>query len=194
MCIYLKPSEVPQVFRNASSGYTGRDYRVEATTKVHIYGCAWDEGNRNQYQAVRLLDGSTAPTAHEYGNPFDGSPISADFPLTPDVAVVCRHWGRVDYCTIYVHPDCLQKLLPAPDTLSEDEKIVLYYTRSRKSTYAGIKNYRLSEAKREKGITADRWESAKAACISRKLLNAAGAITTDGKNALTAAGVGLGGI
>jgi hypothetical protein len=73
--------------------------------------------------------------------------------------------------------------LPAPTELTEDEEIVLVATRSLKASYGGVSNYRLSEARRYTGIDLHRWETAKAMLIAKKLLNKAGAITVEGRNA-----------
>ena len=85
--------------------------------------------------------------------------------------------------TIYLNQEDLAPLLPSKQEITEDEKIVLHYTKSLKSTYAGIKNYRFYEANREKGITLERWDRAKNNLISRELLNKRGAITDEGRNA-----------
>lgn len=66
--------------------------------------------------------------------------------------------------------------------LSDDERTVLRYTQSLKSSYAGIKNYRFSESNRETGITLERWDAAKKNLIAGKFLNAVGAITDKGRN------------
>jgi hypothetical protein len=86
---------------------------------------------------------------------------------------------------IYVHPNNVTKLIPmdnAPE-LPWIEKTVLIFTKSLKSSYAGIKNYRYHEAHRESGITLAEWEAAKVSLIIKGFLNKAGAITVDGRNA-----------
>ena len=72
-------------------------------------------------------------------------------------------------------------LPPAPD-VTHDMRIVCEYSAALKSSYGGVKNVRFVEAARETGITQDRWDAAKAACIAAKLLNKAGAITPAGRN------------
>ena len=71
---------------------------------------------------------------------------------------------------------------------------VTHATCSLKSSYGGVSNYRFHEARRYTGITAERYEAAKASLIARKLLNKAGAVTVEGQNARPAwgsAGLGL---
>jgi hypothetical protein len=54
-----------------------------------------------------------------------------------------------------------------------------------KSSYGGIPNLRYYESHRRTGITQERWDNAKAACIAAGLLNKAGAITVKGRNAIS---------
>jgi len=86
--------------------------------------------------------------------------------------------------TVYAHPADITKSIEEKASLSKDELIVLVATRSLKSSYAGISNYRFHSASGQLGITLDRWNAAKESCISKGLLNKAGAITTAGKNAV----------
>jgi len=94
------------------------------------------------------------------------------------------HCGKDLGLTFYVSPESSPMFVTAPvEDVTEDQKIVLAYTRSRKSSYAGIPDYRFHEA-RSKGITRDRWDAAKSECIARGWLNKAGAITNDGRNVI----------
>lgn len=77
-----------------------------------------------------------------------------------------------------------QLALPCHVELTVDEKIVLSATRSLKSSYNGLSNYRFHEASQTTGITQARWGAALGSLKARKLLNAAGAITDEGKNAI----------
>lgn len=62
--------------------------------------------------------------------------------------------------------------------------MVLAATRGLKSSYAGIKNYRFHAARESTGITEPEWNQAKDACMAKGLLNRAGAISDDGRNAI----------
>jgi len=76
--------------------------------------------------------------------------------------------------------------LSAPkEELTREEKIVLATTRAYKNTYGGESNIRFREAHHETGISAENWEAAKKHLISRKLLTKAGAITNEGRNAIS---------
>lgn len=150
----------------------------------------WQEGYRDQYCIVRF-DGRTASIPTE---PFlQRSELhERDYPLQPGYAVVRWTQGRYTHVTITVHPDMVSRFLPADDDkLERDHVIVLVATRSLKASYGGVKNLRFTEARRYTGITSERWDRAKAELIDRKLLNKAGAITNNRRNALEAGGYGL---
>lgn len=104
--------------------------------------------------------------------------------LTPSQFIVEINRTDRTWVTVYAHPDSITKSLEEEVKLSKAELVVLVATRSLKSSYAGISNYRFHEAQRQLGITLDQWERAKSSCISKGLLNARGAITTAGKNAV----------
>lgn len=181
--IYLDPSEVPAVLRRACGGYTGRKFKAVAATEVRFSDNAWSGGTKSDYLGLDLATGETfAPPRNDYGTPFTGREPTVQ--LEPGKAIVehSRFCGKDTGITFHLHPDNLAKLLAAPDEVTRDEKIVLVATRSLKSSYGGVKNYRFSEAAAYTGITAERWEAAKTALIGRKLLNAAGAITPAGRN------------
>ena len=88
--------------------------------------------------------------------------------------------------TLMVHPDNAPKLLSekSENDLTKNELIVLVFSRSYKNSYGGQTNVRFKEAHRSKGITQEDWESAKRSLISKKLLNRAGALNNDGRNAV----------
>lgn len=174
----------------AFPNYTGNRVMVETAGGVRFTGTMWSDGYRESYCIVRY-DGQTASIPTE---PFlQRSELhERDYVLKPGYAVVRRTQGRCPHVTIIVHPDMVPRFLPADDgKLDRDHLIVLVATRSLKSSYAGVKNYRLAEVQQYTGITSDRWEAAKADLIGRKLLNKAGAITNDGRNALEAGGYGF---
>ena len=142
----------------------------------------WDGGSKDSYVFVELATMKTAhlPTNH----PFFEKNNPRDLDRLPAGMVLVEHFiccGKDAGLTIYINVDELVSLLPAKMELTEDEKMVLHFTRAYKSSYAGIKDYRFREASRH-GITQERWDAAKASCISKGLLNKAGAITASGKN------------
>jgi hypothetical protein len=62
-------------------------------------------------------------------------------------------------------------------TLSEDKRTVLGATTGLKAPKGGVNDLRFHEAHRIRGITRERWDTAKASLIDCKLLNKAGAIS-----------------
>lgn len=183
--VYLKRTDemVARLINATFPGFTGTRIQADVAQTVRFSGTNWDEGNKTDYAIVRLADLTTQGIAESPY--FRDSPLhSTDFPI-PDGFVVVAHEhcrGR-EYLRIITPGANITPLLEAPSDLTGDERIVLLATRSFKSSYAGISNYRFHEAQ-SKGITLDRWESAKSALIAKKLLNKAGAITTEGRNAI----------
>ena len=79
--------------------------------------------------------------------------------------------------TFYLLPTDAAPLLPPPsEELTETELVILAIIRGLKSGYR-------AEEYRRKGISEGELEAYKAGLIKRGYLNAAGAITTKGKNA-----------
>lgn len=182
--VYLTPDQVPPVIRRACSGYSGRKFQASIHASVTLSNGYWDGGSRSTYVAVNLETGETSGADPAIKNPFR-CPQSPTVELQPGLAIVEHSifCGKDSGITIHLHPSNVVQFLPAPEELSRTEKIVLTATRSFKSNYAGISNYRFHEARSITGITLEEWESAKASLIARKLLNKAGAVTTAGKNA-----------
>lgn len=122
----------------------------------------------------------------ENGTPFvNGGKIFKVGRLPENVALVRHYHGRFESITIYLNPANLRTdLLPPKPALDWAQSVVLAATRSLKSSYAGIRNYRFQEAHERTGITEAEWNSAKDACIASGLLNRAGAITDAGRNAI----------
>ncbi len=92
--------------------------------------------------------------------------------------------GKDHGITIYVNPENISKMLPPAEETPWEEKVVLSATRSLKSSYGGIKDYRFYEASRETGITKPEWDKAKESLINKGMLNKSGAITDKGRNVI----------
>jgi hypothetical protein len=88
--------------------------------------------------------------------------------------------------TFHIHPGNMPKFLTKDkhEELTNNEKIVLYFTRSLKSSYAGISNYRFHEAHRQHNISLEDWNAAKESLIQKGLLAKNSSITVKGKNAI----------
>ena len=186
--IYLERTDrsVDAIIRRTFPGYSGRKVQVRLTESVSFHGTQWDGGSRSDYLILDLATDKLVPIPEA---PFlapsalhEGShALSAGFV----VAEHCLCCGKDIGIILHVNPATLGRLLPSIQSaeVSQDEKIVLTATRCLKSSYNGVKNYRFVEAKREAGITLERWEAAKQSCIDKGLLDSRGAITSAGKNA-----------
>lgn len=163
-------------------GFKGKSATLRVFVGPMSLNSYWSEGHKDVYTVINLTDfrtidlGDNHPWYHANEReaerlPNGGAVVNHEF---------CRG-GRA--LTIYVNAESLARLLPMAEPLTWAEKVVLCYTRSLKSSYGGVTNLRFVEAARECRITSERWEEAKTALKTRKLLNKAGALTTKGRNA-----------
>lgn len=172
------------VARKAFPSYSGRSFKVS----VHDAGgmsltSYWDGGSRDYYVIVRLSDSKQLPIPQN-GTPFDPYGYGIEMPLpAPDFAVVEHSifCGKDMGLTVHVHAENAAKLIPAPVDLTWAEKVVLVATCSLKSSHMG--RTRAQMAERECGISQASWDAAKATLQGRRFLNAAGAVTVEGRNA-----------
>lgn len=178
---------VQSIVRAAYPNYTGRKFSFETRETVDVRS-NWDGGSRDYYVLLQILpDGSIKTAEIPQMSAFDRQYQGADDVRTDMVPnlVIVRHsifCGKDMGITMIVHPTMMNAgLLPMTQSaeLSDNEKRVLYYTRTYKSSYAGIKNYRQHES----GMALEVWEATKAILIEKGLLDKRGALTTEGKNA-----------
>jgi hypothetical protein len=180
-----KPDEtIRKIVSAAFPQYKGRTFKLctDIPTRLTSY---WSGGSKDYYCFYELATGKALEVASNH--PFFEADRPRDLELLPPGLVLVKHsisMGKDTGITIYANAVDLTPMLPEKAELGEDERTVLSYTRSYKSSYAGIKNYRFHEARERTGITLERWEAAKASLIDRKLLNKRGAITASGRNAL----------
>jgi len=183
---YLDGNE-PNVQRLAQAvfpSYRGRKFSFEVADKVALTGTYWDGGSRSSYGGVNLSNFQAA-SLPQFDPPQHGGPIQTpEVEVQPGMAVVEHSifCGRDTGITFYVHPSDAPQLLPEPESVTEDEKIVLVFTHALKNTSGGRSNIRFTEAHSRYGITADRWTAAQETLKARKLLRANGSITPAGKN------------
>lgn len=148
----------------------------------------WSGGRKQDHMIVRLADMEVVRVP-ENGSGFSAADHAfgpAGFPVelpAPGYAVVSHTTGNYCAIAVHIHADNAVKMLPKPIDLTWAEQVVLTATRSLKSSYAGIKEYRFHEAKQQTGITRAEWDVAKANLTTKGMLNGQGAITLDGKNA-----------
>ena len=178
--IYLEPNQVPRKLLN---GYNGRTFKAYVTDSVTCRGMQWDGGSRSTYTAVNLQTGESRPITD--GRPWPQNMYTPPaIPLQRDQAIVEHSifCGKDAGLTFYIHPDNAAALLPAADAVDDDQRTVLEYTARLKNTYGGRTDIRFTEARRDTGITRERWAAAQAACIAAGYLRKNGSITPAGRN------------
>jgi len=195
--IHLHANETMEALAKQAFGYTGRKFQVEARERVHIVSY-WDGGTRSYWVVLTMGQGggSTTQTTAivEHGKPElrvvgecggMGQPTGIDVEIDANT-IVAEHvifCGKDLGIRFYVNPARLPQFLPASaNELTREQRIVLISTRSYKSSYAGVGNYRYIEAARETGISLADWERSKAECQSMGYLDKRGAITVEGRN------------
>jgi len=185
MTVWTNAEEVKEVAKAAFPDYNGKKFKVkEFPASGMDLTSYWSGGSRDYYAFVDLNTKKVAPVPQNGSGHGDGN---AKVTSLPDNIVVVEHsyfCGKDFGCTVYVGKENLTKMLPAATEISLDEKIVLVATRSYKSSYAGETECRFKNAQRETKISRERWDAAKEQCIAKKLLNKAGAITNEGRNAV----------
>lgn len=157
--------------------------RVQAHIKdtVVFYGTMWDEGTKRDYMIVELKTMRAVPIEEA---PFLRKSDFHEQPhKIPDgyVVVVASWRYKCDHFEIIAPPSVITPMITQAPELTYAEKVVLVATRSLKSSYAGISNYRFHA--NQGRITFLEWETAKKSLIEKKFLNKVGAITVDGRNA-----------
>lgn len=185
MQIYSSAPEVKSIGLMAFPSYTGNKFSVDTISGTMRLDSCWSGGSRDYFVLIDMVSGRTIPIP-ENGTPFSNNGQIFTLDALPLNIALVQHTiacGKDLGITIFVSADNLSRLLPPVAELSREEQIVLVATRSLKSSYNGIANYRFHEANSDTGITLEQWETAKSSCVARGMLNKAGAITNDGRNA-----------
>lgn len=180
-----KPDSTMKGIAAACHGYKGNKYKVSTDIPRNL-NSFWDGGSKTSYAFYSLDRGDVLEV--ESNHPMFEANKPRELKELPKRFLLVAHsifCGKDMGITIYANQADLAPMLPKEENdLTEDELIVLTFTQSFKSSYAGISNYRFHEAARVHKITAARWETAKAELIGKGLLNKAGAITANGRNAV----------
>lgn len=180
-----KPDQVVKAIGQKCFGYRGRRFRISTSIPSEIRSY-WDGGSKSSYAFYNLSskEVKSVPTNH----PMFDKGVPSKVGVLPEGFALVEHnifCGKDMGITIYVNEENMTKMVEQEQVeLGRNEKIVLAATRSLKSSYGGVKNLRYVEAHRITGITTEEWEKAKASLIKLKLLNKAGAITANGRNAI----------
>lgn len=172
----------PEVIRIALAAfpdYRGRTFEVTQFAGPMRLDSCWSDGSRDYYVLLDLGTLRSIPIP-ENGTPFSNGGQIMRLGELPVNAAVVQHIifsGKDLGIRIHVRPENMTKMLPPPVELSLHETIVLVATKCLKS-FA-----RFDNANRHTGITKSEFEAAKQSLIAKGLLNSAGAITNDGRNA-----------
>lgn len=170
---------VDMIVKAAFPDYTGNKIQSEVVDTVSVYNTSWDEGNKRDYVIVQL---STMRAITISDCPY-GMIDNRTIKVEPGYIICVRVYSGVNtYVYLYCSANDITPSLEHKEELSKNEMIVLIATRSYKSSYAGISNYRFHQASGR--ITLENWESTKKSLIDNGYLNKAGAITIKGKNAV----------
>jgi len=185
--IHLDPTtEIKNLARQCFPRYRGRSFTINNSGRSVNINSYWDGGSRSKFVMLDLATGKRLDIAQN-GTVHDGGPIAPDGVKVPAGYVLAEHvifCGKDLGITFHVDPNTATAFLPDNVELTSNELIVLKATARHQNTYGGETDRRFREATRKHDITRDAWNTAKAALISRKLLNRAGAITNSGRNAI----------
>lgn len=184
--IYLDSKDVPSQLRGS---YVGKKFRAKVSLTGFIPSTAgnWDSGSRDTFTLVELSTGRSVPVSDNVSPPW-GNRSDRGFDMRPGFVLVEHSisMGKDIGLTFTVHPDDATKMLPSSVQLTVIQQLVLNSTARFKSSYGGMNRYEMAKSD-QYGVqhfpTIAEWELAKSELIALKLLNAAGAITTAGRNA-----------
>jgi hypothetical protein len=185
MTIHTKDIEALNMVKLVFPDFNKREVSIEEFHGPMRLDSYWDSGSR-EYWAIINLANKKHKVVPENGTPFsNGGKIYRMAVLPKNLAVIKWKKGGYEYAAIYLNKENMNQLIPqTTEEIPWAERVVLSATRGLKSSYGGVSNYRFVKAREETGITQQEWEAAKASLIGKRFLNAAGAITTDGRNAI----------
>lgn len=186
MTVYLNPTpEMKAVVTRAFPSYKGNKYQVRITNK-YLMQNYWDGGSKHDCVLVRRENLEILPSHSATEDPTRAvAHGEIEIPKNHFIVERAIVRGKEFGITFFIRSDEADTgMLPIEpsDDLTDHEKIVLIASNSLKSSYAGIKNYRLYSASVQTGITSSEYENAKQSLIKKSLLNKAGAVTITGKN------------
>ena len=183
---YVSPRDLPDWVQRVLKGKKiGKDVAVEVGDRVVTSG-NWHDAN---VMDVYLYD--RGKVAHQMAiggqSPWDTgkeAQVKKGFETTLNkdkMILITNTYPKT--AKLYVHPDAMIKALDEPkQQLTPEEYMVLAITRGLKAAYAG--GYPRKDTSAEYGID---YDTVKNQLISKGMLNRAGAINKNGKNALASA-------
>lgn len=163
-------------------GYNGRDVSIRpglTDEPFRFQGSYWDGGSRTDYTVVDIATGKSIdlPGINPLRERDERQAVIPRGYAVIEHSVFC---GKHQPPQIWTHPGDLTPALPRPAELPEALARCLIATASLKNTYGGETGIR----QKRSGLTPEEWTAAQAECLSRGLLNRAGAITREGRNAV----------
>jgi len=131
MTVHVACKDLPHAIRRCLEAlrYNRADISIAAKDSVCLASCGGD-GYRAFAAVVNLETGTNTVTWGSWGgaNMFQESkerPVDRDFspqPTQPGFAYITGSQGEHVFASIYLHPDNVQKLLPAVAETSDEEK------------------------------------------------------------------------
>lgn len=182
--MYLAPTDEMTSLAKSVFGYNGRKYQVHIATKYRpeLY---WDGGSKKDARLVCRENLAIAYPSASASDPF--KPAAHTEIEIPQNHFIVEHYicrGTDMGVRFYVRPDEADTAMieAEEEELARNEKIVLLATVMLKSSYSGIKDYRLYSAQQETGISATEYEVAKRSLIDKGFLTKVGGATIKAKN------------
>jgi hypothetical protein len=179
--IHLDRDQVPAIIRQ---GYNGKKFVLHVVESITIPSEAGlsSGGSRDTYHGVRLIDGSTIPLSDNFSSSWSATRQDRMIHVIPGIAVIHHTFfcGKDMGLTIYINPVNAAQLIPTTVELTVAEREVLIATRRYKSSYGGQDRYQMCGTT----MSRDEWNRTKESLIERGFLNRAGALTTNGRNAI----------
>jgi hypothetical protein len=108
--------ELLALVRAAQPDYRKHKLYVSVTADVRLSQTYWDGGTRFDYTAVNLAD-KRSQGAPRYNPPQFGGPAQDPRVALPQGACIVKHGidcGKPATAVVYMHPQDVAKLLPAP--------------------------------------------------------------------------------
>jgi hypothetical protein len=186
---YTDPAAQPAIalMRRAFPSYTGRSFKVRIANGPVDVRSAWDGGSRDYFAFVRL-DGSSVTPPVPAQSAFDRRIAGAEAVELPAGVACVEHTifcGKDLGCTLILAPENAPALLPpAADDLPAEVARVVVAAASMKNSYGGESDRRFAALARRHGMTRAQYETACTEAVTRGLLNKAGAVTPNGRNAV----------
>jgi hypothetical protein len=191
MPIYLTPTDPDaqpaiKMMKAAFPSYSGRKFEIHIAETVDVRS-SWCEGSRDTFVFVELETGAVSnvvPSQSAFDRLLDGAhavPLPDGIGCVEQSIFQGKHMGL----KLIIASSNSPRWLPAKVELTETEGLVLVATDALKNSYSGEKDIRFSRVHRQRGTTRAAWDAALITLKARKMLTAQGAITAEGRNAIT---------